>query len=112
MQAVELYAEIFSKNSVNTLTAHHSGESFLKRHMGQRVSSFHGELYFLNMFHAESFSTDNAYSNCFIFFTLLKAIVTFQHLTTSTNFIKQAVIFQGIMAGKADNPFDMFNIGL
>jgi hypothetical protein len=33
-------------------------------------------------------------------------------LATSTNLIKQAVILQGIMAGKADNSFDMLYVGL
>ena len=112
MQAVELYAEILSKNRVNALTTHHPWKIFLQIQMGQRVSPFHGKLHLLDMLHAETFPANNAYAYGFILFTFLKAIVTFQHMTTSTNFIKQAVFLQGFMAGNADNPFDMFNVGL
>jgi hypothetical protein len=79
--------------------------------MGQWVSSFHRELNLFDVFHTKSLSANNAYSHCFVVFILFKAIVTFQHMTTSTNFIKRTVIFQGFMAGQADNPFDMFDIG-
>src|SRR5512145_1330326 len=78
--------------------------------MGQWVSSFHRELNLFDVFHTKSLSANNTYTHCFVVFILFKTIVTFQHMTTSTNFIKQTVLFQGFMAGHADNPFDMFYI--
>jgi hypothetical protein len=65
------------------------------------------------MFHAKAFSADYAYTYCFTILIIFKAIVTFQHnLTTSTNFIKQTVLFQSFMAGNTDNSFDVFLVRL
>jgi hypothetical protein len=79
--------------------------------MGQGISSFHREFDLFYMFHAESFSADDTYAYRFAIFTGFKAIITFQHMTISTNLIKQAILFQGFMAGDANNPFDMLDIG-
>ncbi len=79
IQAVKLYAEVFSKNTIDTLAAHHSGKVFLECDLRQRIASFHGEFYLFDMFHAETFSADYAYTYCFTILIILKAIVTFQH---------------------------------
>jgi hypothetical protein len=77
---MELYAKILTKSGINALTAHHPGKFFLESYMRQRISSFHGEFYLLDMLHTKTFPTDDAYTYSFTILALFKAIVTFQHI--------------------------------
>jgi hypothetical protein len=78
--------------------------------MRQGISSFHRKLDLFYMFHTQSFPANNANTHSFTGFVIFKAIVAFQHKITSTYLIKQAILFQGFMAGNADNSFYVFNV--
>jgi hypothetical protein len=107
----ESHTAVFPKNGVDTLTAQHPGKPFPQIQSGQRVSPSHGKLDLFNMLQAQTFPANNAYTHGFTVFTLFKAIVTFKHIITSTDLVKKAVFLQGLMAGNAHNPFNMFKIG-